>query len=331
VLSAIERYWKAEEDRGRGLIVAQEDELRELAGNSDDILKKPEQKLEKHRKLAERGNLTDKLKWTISTFAKDVGPMRQALQDNTQALAIFNAALTAENASEQSDEQMKLLRTQGRLLEYLVVRYWEFQTGTGGKAEPAFSQFAVKDISEDGAASWQVIDAELKETGFESSIVLNNRGFIRNWIGTVILEEDEKDVTETSNLERALEDAETQRVSHLSIAERSHITKATTGERTEKDSNTPQAPRPVSPSSHRSQSSTWRDPNASDPSLAAKHCQKCSDLSTAMIAKSFMLFLYKELSTILIGLTVGGYHVETWSGTARRQEISQVSSLTTIL
>jgi hypothetical protein len=253
-------------------------------------LKKLNQKLEKHRKLGERGNLADKLKWTISTFAKDIGPLRQALQDNTQALAIFNATLTAENASGQSDDQMKLLQTQGRLLEYLVTRYWEFQTGTGGKAEPAFSQVAVKDISEDEAPSWQIIDAELAEAGFEPAIVRNNRGYIRNWIGTVIPEEDEPQGTEAAELGR------------LSIA----------GQKQGNNENDPrikeqpgvaaappplvQAPRPVSPSSHRSQSSTWRDITANDPKLPAKLLAKvfrskygedCDELYLVPIRRAF--------------------------------------------
>ncbi|KAH6665558.1 hypothetical protein B0J14DRAFT_680721 [Halenospora varia] len=275
VLSAIERYWKAEEARGRKLIGAQEDDLRQLASA-------------KHRKLGERGNLTDKLKWAISTFARDIGPLSQALQDNTQALAIFNATLTAENASEQSDGHLKLLQTQGRLLEYLATRYWEFQTGTGSKAEPAFSQVAVKDISEDEAPSWQVIDEELEEAGFESAIVRSNRGFIWNWIGTVIPEDEPQDV-------------EAAEFARLSIAEQKQENNESDPRIEEQPGVAPvplleQVPRSVSPSLHGSQSSTWRDTTARDPNLAAKLLAKvfeskygedCDELYLALIQRAF--------------------------------------------
>jgi hypothetical protein len=76
VLSAIERYWKAEESRGRSLIVAQEEDLKQLAGNSYEILGKIQAVLDKHRSLGDRERVRDKLKWSLTSFMKDIGPQR---------------------------------------------------------------------------------------------------------------------------------------------------------------------------------------------------------------------------------------------------------------
>lgn len=51
VLSAIQRFWEAEKSRGRALIVAQEEELKQLAENSYEILGKIQEVLDKHRSL----------------------------------------------------------------------------------------------------------------------------------------------------------------------------------------------------------------------------------------------------------------------------------------
>lgn len=141
VLSAIQRYWKEEESRGRTLIVAQQEDLKQLADNSESILEKIQGVLGKHRSLGDRGGLRDKLKWSLASFVRDIGPQRTALQENTHALAIFNATLTAENASGVADQQIKMLEAHGQL-KFLVTRYIGFQTGTGEEIAPAFSQVA---------------------------------------------------------------------------------------------------------------------------------------------------------------------------------------------
>jgi phosphoglycerate-specific signal transduction histidine kinase len=128
--------------------VAQQEELKQLAQNSEDLLKKISEVLERHKGLEDRAKLKDKLKWVLIGFVRDIGPQRQALQENTNALAIFNATLTAENASGMANQQLKLLEAQGQLLKFLVTQYFQFQTGTGGKVAPAFSQVAMQDVTE---------------------------------------------------------------------------------------------------------------------------------------------------------------------------------------
>jgi hypothetical protein len=80
-------------------------------------------------------------------------------------------------------------------LKFLVTRYFEFQTGAGNRVAPAFSCVAVQDIEEDEDESWQNIDTELEAAGFSSTTVKGNRGFIREWITTVIPDDDEKETT----------------------------------------------------------------------------------------------------------------------------------------
>ena len=257
VLGAIQRYWKAEEARGRDLIVAQQEDLKQLAENSHGILEKIQEVLDKHRSLGTRGRVRDKLKWTLSSFVTDIGPQRQALQENTHALAIFNATLTAENASGVADQQIKVLEEHSQLLKFLVTRYFEYQTGVGNRMAPAFSQVAVKDIEEDEDDSWGNIDSELEEAGFDSMTVKEHRGLIREWITTVIPDDDDKVTVQLAGSTIAEED-DSPPVAEVVGVKLSENKKDGEGGKKEVDAPAPPS-RPESASSRRSQASTWRE------------------------------------------------------------------------
>lgn len=190
---------------------------------------------------------------------------------------------------------MKLLQTQGRLLEYLVTRYWEFQTGTG-KIEPAFSQVAVKDISEDEAPSWEVIDADLGKEGFEPQIVRGNREFIRNWIRIVIPEEEELQDEDTTELAQPITASTIKQEGNDKCESKAEEQPEPPEPAAASNPPLEEPPRSVSPSSHRSQSSTWRDVATDDPTLPAKLLAKvsrskygedCDELYLAPIRRAF--------------------------------------------
>jgi hypothetical protein len=294
VLSAIQRYWKAEESRGRNLIVAQQEDLKQLAGNSYGILEKIQEVLDKHRSLGYRGRVRDKLKWSLASFVRDIGPQRHSLQENTHALAIFNATLTAENASGVADQQNKVLEEHSQLLKFLVTRYFEYQTGVGNRVAPAFSQVAVKDIEEDEDDSWQNIDSELEAAGFSSITVKGNRGFIREWITTVIPDDDDKDTVLIAGSTIA-EDDDNPPVAGVGDLTVSDTQKDVEVERKEPDAPKPPS-RPASASSRRSQSSTWRELDTKNADyvahmmakvLKSKYGEDCDDLYKLPIKRAF--------------------------------------------
>jgi hypothetical protein len=191
VLSAIERYWEEERRRGRKLIIADQVHLRHLSENCLEILSKLQMVLEKNKKLGQQPKITRRMKWWA--FASDVGPLRNALQENTSALAIFNNTLTATVAAEKADEQTKLLESQGRILEFFVTRYVEFQKATSERMALATSQIAGGVIGADADASWWSIDEQLQNAGFESEDIQSNIGFIREWVDTVVSNVDQDD------------------------------------------------------------------------------------------------------------------------------------------
>ncbi|EPE28659.1 EF-hand [Glarea lozoyensis ATCC 20868] len=312
VLSAIRRYWEEEGSRGHSLIVAQQEELKQLAENSYGILKKIDTVLQKHRGLEDRAKLKDKLKWALTGFVRDIGPQRQALQENTNALAIFNATLTAENASGVANQQLKLLEAQGQLLKFLVTQYYEFQTGTGGKVAPAFSQIAVKDTTE-GDDHWKNIEAEFEAASFNPTVVRRNQKFIKDWIVTVIPEEGEKalvPLTDTATADQHGGVAEATNTITLPSREVKNDTEQTQETNTmsvsppkTKPPATVEQPlvplvpvRPVSVSSHRSKLSTWQDSSVTDSDYVAKMIAKvlkskygedCDDYYALPIKRAF--------------------------------------------
>jgi hypothetical protein len=204
VLSAIERYWEEERRRGRELLIADQVHLRHLSENCLEILTKLETVLEKNKKLAQQPKITRRMKWWA--FAGDVEPLRTALQENTSALAIFNNTLTATVAAEKTDEQTKLLKSQGRILEFFVTRYVEFQKVTSGRMALATSQIAGGLVGRDKDVSLRNIDKELRSAGFESEDIRSNLGFIREWADTVVpnVDQDDEDRIPSFNSEPKL-------------------------------------------------------------------------------------------------------------------------------
>ncbi|PMD42738.1 hypothetical protein L207DRAFT_581390 [Hyaloscypha variabilis F] len=329
VLSAIQRYWKAEESRGRELIVLQQEDLKQLAGNSREILGKIQEVLDKHRSLGDRGRVRDQLKWSLTSFTRDIGPHRQSLQNNTHALAIFNATLTAENASGTADQQMKILEEHSQLLKFLVTRYWEFQNGVGDRRAPAFSSVTVKDIEEEEDDSWRNIDTELEEAGFEAKTVRGNRGFIREWITTVVPPEGEKETAFNASSTIAEEDddtvVETEGDKAASGAQNDGVAKRTEGGPTKAvqtniHSGSPpppppppisiSPPRPTSANTHRSQSSAWRESDSDNATyvsqmlakvLKSKYGENCDHLYRVPIKRAFYHLDWTDRGWISIG------------------------------
>lgn len=322
VLSANERYWKAEESRGRSLIVAQEEDLKQLAGNSYEIFGKIQAVLDKHRSLGDRERVRDKLKWSLTSFMKDIGPQRQSLQDNTHALAIFNATLTAENASSIADQQTKILQEHSQLLKFLVTRYIEFQNGPGNSVAPAFSRVGVKDIEEDEDDSWRNINTEFESAGISSTTVKENRGFIREWIATVIADDGEKETAVTAG-STIVEDDEDTVVAAVGDLEVSNTLKDVQPGEKEPELEEPTKPlkqaappplpppaaRQASASSHRSQSSTWREPDINNPNHSSQMIAKvlkskygdCNDLYQLPIKRAFHHLDWTDRGWISIG------------------------------
>jgi hypothetical protein len=178
---------------------------------------------------------------------------------------------------------------------------------------------AVKDITEDEDNSWQNIDAEFEAAGFNPSVVKRNRGFIRDWITTVIPEDGEKEITFETGLtivENATANAKgitgTESViAGLSIEEINKANETSpTPAPTEPSAVTtastivppatspPSEPpiRSVSVSSRRSQASTWQDLNTTDTDFVAqilakvlksKYGEDCDERYTLPIKRSF--------------------------------------------
>lgn len=302
VLSAIRRYWETEASRGRDLIVAQQEDLRQLAGNSFGILETIQEVLDKHRSLGNRGRVRDKLKWTLASFVKDIGPQRQSLQENTHALAIFNATLTAENASGVADQQIKVLEEHSQLLKFLVTRYFEYQTGVDNRLTPTFSQVTVKDIQDDEDYSWQNLYPEFSAAGFDTTIVKRNRGFIREWITTVIPDENEKDTILIAGSTIA-EDDDDHALAGIGDLTVSDGQKEVRVETKEPDVLRPPS-RPTSASSRRSQSSTWHD------ELDTKN----PDYVAQMIAKVFKSKYGEDCDNLYQLPIKRAFHYLDWTG-----------------
>lgn len=268
-------------------------------------LEKIEAELNKHRNLETRGSPLDRLKW----FGNDLAPQRQALQNSNYQMAMFNATLVATNASSRSAEQLKLLRElkdqvkinktkqylrllkelkdQSKILEVVMKQYQEMQKGRTSKLPPAYSQMTAKDVNEDEDIDWPTIRNDLKETELNEAELKQHTVFITYWIETV----NSNHSSEPSKLQESVDEYLSKIPNNRNAGETGHSIHGSSPPPSSTDAPTlpvhvpavlppprppPLSERPTSTNTHRSQSSTWRDPSLEVPNFAVSMVAKVS-------------------------------------------------------
>lgn len=251
----------------------------------------------------------------FAVFGTDMAPVKASLRRSTENLAIYNATLTATAVAEVADEQTKMLKDQGRVLEFLVTRFLAHENGEGSRIPPAFSQMTAKDFDEEHNETWQNIDVEFKQAGIEPSVVKANRDFMKHWIETVIGEDDSTVVADDNDsTTRGLGDISNEEDGSLSNGEGASGARAQNRpvrlkSKGKQKANQPPPPPPTGPtqtptqrsaslSTHRSQSSTWHDSPPDGAQYAVKMLAKvfrskygedCDDLYILPAKRAYQL------------------------------------------
>jgi hypothetical protein len=92
IMRTIHRFWEAQEDRKKPLLVPQQDELKEYTENCKEQLDRLKLMLEKYDGMEQ--SLKLKAKFVIKNFFEDFASIRERLQRSTGNLAIFHSMLT---------------------------------------------------------------------------------------------------------------------------------------------------------------------------------------------------------------------------------------------